>query len=141
MWSRANNIAVVTAEVRASNLTADISAALLALPINAIVQEIIVGPHHIPNYVTTIYTIGPYATSALAWAAWQSSVNGSGVNCTTVNVIDDDGDFYAYYSVVTSGVLTNRYLLTIVYNISNEPQDFKVNTNGSQPLKVKICEY
>lgn len=140
MWSRANNIAVLTEEVRASNLTGDISAALLSLPINAIIQEIIVGPHHLPNYVTTIYSIGPYATSALAWAAWQSSVNGSGVNSTTVNVVDDDGDFYAYYSVVT-GVATSRYLLTIVYNISNEPQEFKVNTNGSQPLKVKICEY
>jgi len=140
MWSRANNIAVFTEEVRASNLTDDISAAISALPINCIIQEIIVGPHHVPNYVTTIYTIGPYATSALAWAAWQTSVNGSGVNCNTVNVIDDDGDFYCYYSV-TSGVSTSKYLLTIVYNISNDPQDFKVNTNGSQPLKVKICEY
>jgi len=140
MWSRANNVSVFTEEVRASNLTADINAAILALPINCIIQEIIVGPHHQPTYVTTINALGPYATSALAWSSFQSAVNSSAINVTSENLVDDDGDFYIYYSSISS-VATNRYLLTIVYNISNDPQEFKVNTNGSQPLKVKICEY
>jgi len=140
MWSRANNVSVFTEEVRASSLTADINAAILALPINCIIQEIIVGPHHQPTYVTTINTLGPYATSALAWSSFQSAVNSSAINVTSENLVDDDGDFYIYYSSISS-VATNRYLLTIVFNISNDPQEFKVNTNGSQPLKVKICEY
>jgi len=140
MWSRANNVSVFTEEVRASTLTSDINSAIAALPINCIIQEIIVGPHHQASYVTNIASIGPYATSALAWAALQSTVNAAAINVITFDVVDLDGDFYAFYSYNTA-VLVNRYLLTIVYNISNDPQEFKVNTNGSQPLKVKICEY
>lgn len=138
MWSRASNINVVTAEVRANNLQADIDYQLRLLPINCIIQEIIVGPHHEVAYTTIIYRSSGYGSENACWTDLLTAINAAGLNITQYGVNYVDGDYYYTYGVNVPSTSVTRYLLTIVYNISNEPQEFKVNTNGSLPLNVKV---